>query len=54
VEERRDCDGGVFLFTGPGFINWHGVAYIPAGKGAPPRNYPRHLYGDWYLFTWHF
>ncbi len=54
VEQTWEYEGAVFLFTGQGFIDSHGIAYIPQGKGCPRRILAYPLYGDWYEFTWHF
>ncbi len=54
VQYTKTYEGGVYLFTSPSFLNWHGVAYIPEGTLVAPRMSVHRLHGSWYHFTWRF
>jgi hypothetical protein len=54
VEDVKEYDGGVYLFTTQSFVSRHGVAHIPDGIQVAPRVSVRHLYGSWYSFEWRF
>jgi hypothetical protein len=55
VDETREMDGVVVLYTGSGFLNRNGIARFPDGPVPLPRiRYVRHLTGPWYRFEWKF
>ena len=54
VEETEQFEGAVYLYTTQGFLDRHGIAFIPPGVQAVGRKRVQHLHGSWYQFTWHF
>jgi hypothetical protein len=54
VEEVMVYREGVYFYTTWGFLDRHGVAYLPPGSELAPRIGVRHLYGRWYSFKWRF
>lgn len=54
VQETKECEGGVYLYTGNEFLDRVGLAYLPPGARPAGRIRVQHLYGPWYSFVWHF
>jgi hypothetical protein len=53
-EEVEEYQGSVYFYTGSGFLNRYGLAYIPPGQRPAPWMSVRHVYGPWYTFEWRF
>jgi len=54
VEETEEYGGAIYLYTSHGFLDRHGIAFLPPGTTPAPRMSVRHLFGPWYNFTWRF
>jgi hypothetical protein len=54
VEEVTEYQGAVYFYTGAGFLDRSGLAYIPPGLLPTPKIRVHHLYGPWYTFVWRF
>jgi hypothetical protein len=51
VKKSYGCNGAVYLYTGCGFLDPYGVAYMPQHGGPAQRIRIYHLYGPWYSFA---